>query len=63
MKELLSFFPTNEFSVIIFEEEVILNSPIEEWPQCDCLIAFYSTGFPLDKVNKKKKKKEKLKIS
>lgn len=51
MKELLSFFPADEFSVIIFEEDVILNSPIQDWPQCDCLIAFHSTGFPLDKVN------------
>ena len=33
-----------------FPEEVILESPIEDWPECDCLIAFYSKGFPLEKA-------------
>ena len=27
-----------------------MEDPIEEWPRCDCLIAFYSDGFPLDKA-------------
>lgn len=35
---------------IIFEESVILNKPIEEWPICDCLISFHSKGFPLSKA-------------
>jgi len=34
----------------IFEESVILNKPIEEWPHCDCLISFHSKGFPLSKA-------------
>lgn len=35
---------------LIFEESVILNKPIEDWPQCDCLISFHSKGFPLSKA-------------
>lgn len=34
----------------IFEESIILNKPIEEWPLCDCLISFHSKGFPLSKA-------------
>jgi len=23
---------------------------VEEWPLCDCFVAFHSNGFPLDKA-------------
>ena len=39
-----------EFRVVFFPEEVILKKPIDEWPLCEALIAFYSTGFPLRKA-------------
>jgi inositol hexakisphosphate/diphosphoinositol-pentakisphosphate kinase len=35
---------------LVFEESVILNKPVEEWPLCDCLISFHSKGFPLSKA-------------
>ena len=37
---------------VIFDEDVILNEPIENWPVCDCLISFHSSGFPLNKAVK-----------
>ncbi|KAK7469731.1 hypothetical protein BaRGS_00036262 [Batillaria attramentaria] len=36
--------------IIIFEEDVILNSPVEDWPIVNAFISFFSTGFPLDKA-------------
>ncbi|XP_072138274.1 inositol hexakisphosphate and diphosphoinositol-pentakisphosphate kinase 2 isoform X4 [Mobula birostris] len=37
-------------SVVIINEDVILNESVENWPVCDCLISFHSKGFPLDKA-------------
>ena len=39
-----------EFTTIFFDEETILHKPVEEWPLCEALIAFFSTGFPLRKA-------------
>eukprot|EP00834_Sanchytrium_tribonematis_P003661 NODE_150_length_15491_cov_0.365644.p1 type:complete len:959 gc:universal NODE_150_length_15491_cov_0.365644:13604-10728(-) len=38
------------FEVVIFGEQLILEEPITNWPVCDFLVSFFSTGFPLDKV-------------
>ncbi|NXA32021.1 VIP2 kinase, partial [Eudromia elegans] len=51
MKEILERLSMFKYiTVVIFEEDVILNEPVENWPVCDCLISFHSKGFPLDKA-------------
>ncbi|XP_073943698.1 inositol hexakisphosphate and diphosphoinositol-pentakisphosphate kinase isoform X2 [Choristoneura fumiferana] len=51
MKEILTRLDEFEYiKMLVFPEEVILKSPVEEWPICDCLISFHSKGFPLDKA-------------
>ncbi|KAJ0399801.1 hypothetical protein P43SY_002946 [Pythium insidiosum] len=39
-----------QFDVCVFDDDTILNKPVEQWPVCDALISFYSTGFPLEKT-------------
>ncbi|CAG2207635.1 PPIP5K [Mytilus edulis] len=39
-----------QLNTLLFDEDVILNSPVEEWPIVDVLISFFSAGFPLDKA-------------
>ncbi|RLN94184.1 hypothetical protein BBJ28_00017518 [Nothophytophthora sp. Chile5] len=50
MLEILGRLPAALFRVEFFGDDVILNAPVERWPRCDALIAFFSAGFPLEKA-------------
>jgi len=50
MREIIARLPTEIFEVVTFGDECILEKPIEEWPIVECLIAFYSGGYPLMKA-------------
>lgn len=39
-----------EFEIVHFGDELILNAPIQDWPRVDCLMSWYSDGFPLAKA-------------
>jgi Ca2+-binding EF-hand superfamily protein len=50
MKEIMRRLPEKEFEIVIFGNDCLLNDPVEKWPIVDCLIGFYSGGFPLKKA-------------
>jgi len=50
MAEILSRLNEDHFQVVFFGDDVILNKPIEDWPVCNVLIAFFSKGYPLEKA-------------
>jgi len=50
MAEILSRLDESLFTVVFFGDDMILNQPVEHWPICDVLIAFFSKGYPLPKA-------------
>ncbi|KAG5181366.1 hypothetical protein JKP88DRAFT_269041 [Tribonema minus] len=50
MRSILSRFDTSKFEFVFFGDQCILHRPVEEWPLCDVLVAFFSVGFPIDKA-------------
>ena len=50
MGEILSRLDESLFQIVYFGDNLILHHPIEEWPVVDVLIAFHSTGYPLEKA-------------
>ncbi|XP_065883537.1 inositol hexakisphosphate and diphosphoinositol-pentakisphosphate kinase 2-like isoform X2 [Dysidea avara] len=63
MKSILERLQHPNIEIVVFSESVILNDPIEDWPICDCLIAFFSVGFPLGKAVKYAKLRKPLLIN
>ena len=35
---------------MIFTDDMMLNHAVEDWPIVDCLISFFSSGFPIEKA-------------
>lgn len=50
MNEILARFPSDLFDIVIFGDDCILNQPVDTWPIVECLIAFYSNHYPLEKA-------------
>lgn len=50
MTAILSRFDRSAFDVIIFGDDLLNTAPIDAWPVVDCLMSWYSTGFPLEKA-------------
>jgi len=40
----------SNLEIIEFDMKTILESPIGKWPIVDCILSYYSTGFPLEKT-------------
>ncbi len=50
MREILQRMNRDMFEFITFGNDCIFQRDVSEWPICDVLIAFHSSGFPLEKV-------------
>jgi hypothetical protein len=50
MAEILSRLNEQHFHVVFFGDNVILHEPVENWPICDVVVAFFSKGYPLPKA-------------
>ena len=53
----------NELLIIQFNQDTIINQSIDEWPICEALICFYSSGFPMDKTLEYTKKYNPIQIN
>jgi len=52
MAEILNRLDSSVFEFVFYGDKVILHSPVEDWPLCNVLIAFYSSGYPLEKAER-----------
>ena len=50
MREILKRLSTEQFEIVIFGDDCVLNKPVESWPVVEALITFYSNHFPTQKA-------------
>ena len=50
MKQIIRRFEPSIFEFVFFGDAVLLESPVDEWPVVDFLIAWQSGGYPLEKA-------------
>lgn len=50
MQVILAALAREGVAVNIVGEDVLLRAPVGDWPRADAVLAFYSQGFPLEKV-------------
>ena len=50
-------------TIIKFDEAMILGQPVENWPVVDRLLAFASSGFPLEKAIQYQKLRQPLVVN
>ena len=51
MQSILARLRQQEYiKLVIFSDHTILNEPVEKWPFCNCLVAFYSKVANTDEV-------------
>ena len=58
MAQILSRLNQDLFEIVFFGDTVLLKEPVENWPIVDVMIAFYSSGYPLDKAEQYAKLRE-----
>ena len=42
----------HEFEFVMFSDQMLLETPVEQWPSCEVLLCFHSSGFPIRRARR-----------